>query len=105
MEQTGTFTPSPTTSLAPARFTAFSPTEPSTWSVPPVDSATASSAVWPTTPFNGTFYAAVLDDQDNTTLDSIDSSGIATALGQSLGTDFTGLAFDISEWLVLRHRE
>ena len=50
-------------------------------------------------PFNGTFYAAVLDDQDNTTLESIDSSGTATALGQSLGTDFTGLTFDLQNGL------
>jgi hypothetical protein len=43
---------------------------------------------------NSTFYAAVLDDQGNTTLDSISGGGVATALGKSLGTGYSGLAFD-----------
>jgi len=43
---------------------------------------------------NSIFYAAVLDTQGNTTLDSISQTGSATALGQSLGTGFSGLAFD-----------
>lgn len=43
---------------------------------------------------NSTFYAAVLDFAGNTTLDSISQTGQATALGESLGTGFSGLAFD-----------
>ena len=43
---------------------------------------------------NSTFYAAVLDSQGNTSLDSISQTGQSTALGDSLGTGFSGLAFD-----------
>ena len=45
------------------------------------------------------FYAAVNDPLGNTTLDSITTGGTPTALGVSLGTGFSGLAFDTANGL------
>lgn len=42
----------------------------------------------------GIFYGAVTDFLGNTTLESITASGVATPLGKSLGTAFSGLAYD-----------
>ena len=45
------------------------------------------------------FYAADLDSLGNTSLYSITTGGVATALGQNLGTGFSGLAYDASDGL------
>jgi hypothetical protein len=48
---------------------------------------------------NSTLYAAVLDPFGNTTLDSISGSGVATSTGLTLGTGFSGLAYDSANGL------
>ena len=48
---------------------------------------------------NATFYAAVQDPLGNTTLYSISPAGQSTNLGMSLGTGFSGLAFDSANGL------
>jgi hypothetical protein len=50
-------------------------------------------------PGNWTFYAPVEDSLGNSTLDSITAGGAATVAGLTLGTGFSGLAYDTANGL------
>lgn len=45
-------------------------------------------------PANSLFYAAVIDNQGNTTYSSITTGGVAVSFSQNIGTGFSGLAYD-----------
>src|SRR5262249_43879618 len=50
-------------------------------------------------PLDGLFYAAVNDPAGNSSLYSITAAGLPSALGQTLGTGFSGIAFDSTNGL------